>query len=106
MHTATLLHAEVIIADLLETVLDRTEFPLTLSKLEGGGAFLYVTLDADAGGDARAVAQDVLRHVTAFIDAFKTRERELIACDAYTRLGYALPEWITSCPMLSARRWR
>jgi len=80
MHTTSLLHAEVIIADLLEAVLDHTQYPLTLSKLEGDAAFLYVTLDA--GGDARAVAQDVLRQVAAFIDAFKVRERELIACMA------------------------
>ncbi|MBF8285780.1 MAG: hypothetical protein HW378_4695, partial [Anaerolineales bacterium] len=78
-HTVSLLHAEVIIADLLEAVIDHTEHPLTLSKLEGDAAFLYVTLEA--GGDARAAAQDVLRQVAAFIDAFKARERELIACN-------------------------
>jgi len=80
LHTSSLLHAEVIIADLLEAVLDHTEHPLTLSKLEGDGAFLYVTLEA--GGDPRAAAQDVLRQVAAFMDAFKVRERELIACMA------------------------
>ena len=80
MHTTSLLHAEVIIADLLEAVIDHTEHPLTLSKLEGDAAFLYVTLEGD--GDARAAAQDVLRQVAAFIDAFKVRERELIACMA------------------------
>ena len=79
-HTVSLLHAEVIIADLLEAVIDHTEHPLTLSKLEGDAAFMYVTLEA--GGDARAIAQDVLRQVAAFIDAFKVRERELIACMA------------------------
>jgi uncharacterized protein DUF2652 len=79
MHTLSLLHAEVIIADLLEAVIDNTEHPLTLSKLEGDAAFLYVTLEGD--GDARAAAQDVLRQVAAFIDAFKARERELIACN-------------------------
>jgi class 3 adenylate cyclase len=82
LHTVSLLHAEVIITDLLEAVLDHTEHPLTLSKLEGDAAFLYVPLEAD--GDARAVAQDVLRQVTAFMDAFKARERELIACNVCT----------------------
>jgi hypothetical protein len=84
LHTVNLLHAEVIIADLLEAVLDHTQFPLTLSKLEGDAAFLYVTLDADAGQDERAAAQDVLRQVAAFIEAFKVRERELIACNVCT----------------------
>ena len=78
MHTTSLLHAEVIISELLETVIDHTEHPLTLSKLEGDAAFLYVTLEA--GDDARAVAQDVLRQVAAFIEAFKVKERELIGC--------------------------
>ncbi len=82
LHTVSLLHAEVIIADLLEAVIDHTEHPLTLSKLEGDAAFLYVTLEAS--GDARAVTQDVLRQVAAFIDAFKARERELIACNVCT----------------------
>jgi hypothetical protein len=82
LHTVSLLHAEVIIADLLEAVIDHTEHPLTLSKLEGDAAFLYVTLEA--GSDGRAAAQDVLRQVMAFIDAFKTRERELIACNVCT----------------------
>jgi len=82
LHTTSLLHAEVIITDLLEAVLDRTEYPLTLSKLEGDAAFLYRTLDAD--GDARAAVQDILRQVTAFMDAFKARERELIACNICT----------------------
>src|SRR3990170_3517682 len=79
LHTASLLHAEVIITDLLEAVLDRAEYPLTLSKLEGDAAFLYLPLEAD--GDARAAAQYALRQVAAFIDAFKPRERELIACN-------------------------
>ena len=79
MHTVSLLHAEVIITELLEAVLDRTQYPLTLSKLEGDAAFLYLPLEA--GGDTRTAAQDVLRQVAAFIDAFKARERELIACN-------------------------
>lgn len=81
-HTVNLLHAEVIIAELLEAVIDHTEYPLTLSKLEGDAAFLYLTLDA--GDNACAVAQDVLRQAAAFIDAFKARERALIACNVCT----------------------
>jgi hypothetical protein len=79
LHTVSLVHAEVIISELLEAVLDHTEHPLTLSKLEGDAAFLYVLLDG--ADDVRAIAQDVLRQVQEFIKAFKTRERELIACN-------------------------
>jgi class 3 adenylate cyclase len=82
LHTTSLLHAEVIITDLLEAVIDRAEYPLKLNKLEGDAAFLYLLLDA--GDDARAAAQDILRQVSAFVDAFKARERELIACNVCT----------------------
>ena len=76
-HTVSLLHAEVIIAELLEAVIDHTEYPLTLSKLEGDAAFLYLPLEA--GGDTRTAAQDVLRQVAAFIDAYQS-ERARTDC--------------------------
>src|SRR5258708_25765494 len=78
LHTSSLLHAEVIITDLLEAVIDHAEHPLTLSKLEGDAVFLYAPLDSDE----RATAQDVMRQVVAFFEAFKAKERSLIACDA------------------------
>ena len=84
MHTVSLLHAEAIIAELLEAVIDHTEHPLTLSKLEGDAAFLYAMLDADAGNDGRAAAQGVVQQVMAFVDAFKAKERALIACNVCT----------------------
>jgi len=77
-HTTSLLHAEAIITELLEAVINHAEHPLTLSKLEGDAAFMYAPLE----GDECAVTQDVLRQVTAFFEAFKARERALIACDA------------------------
>ncbi|MBI3241659.1 MAG: DUF2652 domain-containing protein [Chloroflexi bacterium] len=79
MHTVSLLHAEAIIAELLEAVIDHTEHPLTLSKLEGDAAFLYAMLDESS--DGRAAAQEVVQQVTAFVDAFKAKERALIACN-------------------------
>ena len=79
IHTMSLLHAEAIITDLLEAVIDHAEFPLTLSKLEGDAAFMYATLDDDR--PAAAAAQDILRQVAAFFEAFHAKERALIACD-------------------------
>src|SRR5512141_3196734 len=79
IHTMDLLHAEAIITDLLEAVLDQAEVPLTLSKLEGDAAFLYAALDDDR--PAASAAQDVLKQVTSFFEAFRVKERELIACD-------------------------
>jgi len=81
LHTTSLLHAEMIITELLETVLNQAEYPLTLSKLEGDAAFLYVVLDQD-DQRARAAVQNVTQQVMSFFDAFRSKERELIACDA------------------------
>ena len=75
-HIATVIHAETIIGELLEAVIDKSEYPLTLSKLEGDGALLYAPL----GADPRTEANEILRQITAFFEAFRKRERELIAC--------------------------
>jgi uncharacterized protein DUF2652 len=75
-HIATVIHAETIIGELLEAVIDKSEYPLTLSKLEGDGAFLYAPL----GADPRAETQEIVRQISKFFDAFRKRERELIAC--------------------------
>jgi len=79
-HTTSLLHAEAIITDLLEAVIDHAQFPLTLSKLEGDAVFLYAIMDDES--KASAAAQDILRQVTAFFDAFRAKERALIACNS------------------------
>src|SRR5262245_28281799 len=76
-HSMDLLHAEAIITELLEVVIDHAEYPLTLSKLEGDAAFLYATLEDEH--QAPAAAQDILKQVTAFLEAFQTKERALIA---------------------------
>ena len=39
-HRTALLHAEQIITDLLEAVIDSAEYPLTLNKLEGDAVLL------------------------------------------------------------------
>ncbi len=80
MHTMSVLHAEAIITDLLEAVIDHAEYPLTLSKLEGDAAFLYATLEDER--EASAAAKSILNQVTAFFEAFRAKERALIACDA------------------------
>lgn len=81
LHTTSLLHAEMIITELLETVINQAKYPLTLTKLEGDAAFLYVALDED-DQQARAAVQNVTEQVMTFFDAFRSKERELIACDA------------------------
>lgn len=76
LHTTSVLHAETIITELLEAVMTQAEHPMTIAKLEGDAVFLYACVE----GDERAAARSVLGQVRGFFDAFRTRERSLIAC--------------------------
>lgn len=71
----SLLHAEQIITELLEAVIDGAEFPLKLNKLEGDAALLF----AETGDDATRAAHDVLRQVRAAFDHFDARREALRA---------------------------
>ena len=44
MHTMSLIHAEQIVTELLETIIDTTEDVLTLNKLRGSSIELYYSL--------------------------------------------------------------
>src|SRR3972149_632442 len=72
LHKTTLLHAEEIISQLLETIIARASFPLTLNKLEGDAALLY----AEMGDTETAAARDIVQQVTAFFSAFHGKARE------------------------------
>ncbi|MEO8160036.1 MAG: DUF2652 domain-containing protein [Arenimonas sp.] len=80
----SLLHAEQIITELMEAVIDRAAHPLIVNKLEGDAALLHGEL---AAGDQHG-ARDVLAQVKAFFPAFHGclgRQREARAncvCDA------------------------
>jgi hypothetical protein len=80
----SLLHAEQIITELMESVIDRATHPLLVNKLEGDAALMYGEVTA---GD-REGARDVLAQVKAFFPAFAGclgRQREARAnctCDA------------------------
>jgi class 3 adenylate cyclase len=74
-HDTALVHAEKIITDLLESVIDAAEFPLTLNKLEGDAAMFYALGD----GNEEAVVQSALRQTAAFFAAFTQRRADLEA---------------------------
>ncbi|MBT7189197.1 MAG: DUF2652 domain-containing protein [Anaerolineae bacterium] len=86
----TLLHAEEIITQLLEAVIDAAEYPLTLNKLEGDAAFLYALME----DDHEKVAKDILKQVQAFFPAFEQRAAELdqdtayCNCDACSQISH------------------
>ncbi len=88
MHETSLVHAERIITDLLESVIDGAEFPLTLNKLEGDAALFY----AGAGQNTQAVLRSAFRQVEGFFSAFHAKREELIKinacpCDACQHVG-------------------
>lgn len=70
----SLLHAEQIITDLLESMIDRTEHPLNVNKLEGDAALLYAEHEAP---DAAGAVRDALVQVHALFEAFGSRLRRI-----------------------------
>ncbi len=92
LHALGLLHAEQIITELLESVVSAADYPLTLNKLEGDAVFMYSAVESSS--DESAVAQDVLRQVLVFFEAFKAKEQEMILageggciCEACTNIA-------------------
>lgn len=91
LHRMSVLHAERIITDLLESVIEAAAQPLVLNKLEGDAALFYAFAD---GGDGTAEERErrsavtVLQQLRGFFEAFRSRERELVSecsicvCDA------------------------
>lgn len=82
LHGMALAHAESIITQLLDSIIDHTEHPLTLNKLEGDAALFYALTDENP----RAVAESVLHQVNGFFHAFSTRKKE-IGVDALCNCG-------------------
>jgi len=78
-HAVSMMHAEEIITQLLEAVIDRSEHPLHLNKLEGDAAFMYALMD----GDEEAVAQAVIQQVLSFFESFNVKANEL-SCSTTT----------------------
>jgi hypothetical protein len=75
LHRTSMAHAEQIITDLMESVLDVQGPPLVLDKLMGDAAIFYSTDDGE--GVAEAIAAQVVR----FFDAFNRSEEVLVSCN-------------------------
>jgi hypothetical protein len=80
----TLAHAEQIISDLMNAVLDQAQHPLVLNKLEGDAALLYAEVDVANSGGFR----EILSQVRSFFPAFShcaselSKLRQNCSCDA------------------------
>lgn len=87
-HKASLIHAQEIVAQLLEAVIDATKAHLKLSKLEGDAAFFYVAFPAHAEPSLAFVADQV----AAIYRAFHARASDLAVntlcpCDGCQQAG-------------------
>lgn len=82
-------HAEAIITELMEAIIDRAGSPLVINKLEGDAALLYV----ETQGARREAIQDVLRQVASFFAVFSSSlqrirtARSHCNCDACANIG-------------------
>ena len=77
LHRFSQMHAEMIVNDLLDTVLAETDGLLELNKLQGDAALLYVE---DDGGEA--LAAEVVDRLERGVQRFREREAELVRCNA------------------------
>lgn len=75
MHKLSLLHAEYIITELLERIIDGAENPLALMEIEGDCAYFSAVSD-----NSPQMAQDIFGQAERLFDVFNERERELIRC--------------------------
>jgi hypothetical protein len=88
LHRLSAMHAEQIISDLLESIINRATFPLVVHEILGDSVNFYAM--AERGKDG---ALEVRRQVGAIFDAFRLREGELISdcslciCQACVNVG-------------------
>lgn len=77
LHRTSLIHAEIIITDLIESVLASAKHPMTINKLEGDAVFFYAEIDEKP----REVAGSVLDQLMQFFDVFHDREQQIVSCN-------------------------
>lgn len=87
-HRASLAHAQDIVAQLLEAVIDATNSHLTLAKLEGDAAFFYLSFPAGSEPKLEFVAEQA----AAIYRAFHARVSDikinnLCTCDGCMQAG-------------------
>ena len=74
LHKISLIHAEGIISELLESVIQTSEFPLIAHEIEGDAVSFYAPSDG-SGERASDISQQIIR----LFNAFKIKEAELVS---------------------------
>lgn len=104
----SLVHAEATITELLNAVIDATEHPLILNKLEGDAAFFYSPATPET---LPQVARSALQQVNGFFQAFEQRKREMqrdVMCDcgACVAVGDLSIKAVLHCGEVTIRQFR
>jgi hypothetical protein len=87
-HQASLAHAQDIVAQLLETVIDATQPHLKLAKLEGDAAFFYIAYPSNAEPSLEFVAEQCAAIYRAFHQkASDLKINTLCVCDGCQQAG-------------------
>ena len=87
-HRASLAHAQDIVAQLLEAVIDATQPHLKLAKLEGDAAFFYLAFPAGTEPSLEFVAEQAAAIYRAFHRRVSDlRINTLCTCDGCTQAG-------------------
>jgi len=87
-HRLSLIHAERIVTELLESVIAATGVPLVLYEILGDAVAFYAVDDGD-----ESAPDLIFSHVEGFFEAFRGREAELVSecsmcrCDACLQVG-------------------
>ena len=88
MHDTSLAHAQQIIADLLEAVIDAAGPSLKLAKLEGDAAFFYMRSPADGAQAPRLIEERAAAIYRAFhARAADIKANTLCPCDGCQQAG-------------------
>ncbi len=74
LHKVSLIHAEKIISELFESIIDSSTNPLVLNKLEGDAALFYAITDNPV-----EMSQEIKRQLEEMFAAFKTKEGQLVS---------------------------
>lgn len=88
LHKVSLLHAEQIVSDLLNEVLQTAQHPLIAHHIEGDSIFFYAESDSSP-----EMAKEIYKQVELFHEAFSRKESELISncticiCQACRKIG-------------------
>jgi hypothetical protein len=83
LHKLNLLHAEKVITDLLEVIIEIAQPPLKVNRIEGDAVFFY----AELGDNPVATAENVMRQTMTIMEAFVEKAMRLdginiCICDA------------------------